>query len=75
MTGLRSDQTIVLVLAGRKSSRLYTDLLRRIAFHDAENDRRFAFLTNNFTLPARLSRGFTSVDGKFNCFYNVHVVI
>ena len=38
--------------SSRKSSRLYTDLLRRIAFYDAENDRRFVFLTNNFTLPA-----------------------
>ena len=49
-TGLRSDQTIV--LAGPKTSRLYPDPLRRIAFYDAENDRRFVFLTNNFTLPA-----------------------
>jgi hypothetical protein len=49
-TGLRSDQTIV--LAGPKSSRLDPDPLRRIAFDDAENDRRFVFLTNNFTLPA-----------------------
>jgi Domain of unknown function (DUF4372)/Transposase DDE domain len=49
-TGLRSDQTIVLV--GPKSSRLYPDPLRRIAFYDVENDRRFVFLTNNFTLPA-----------------------
>lgn len=48
-TGLRSDQTIVLV--GPKSSRLYPDPLRRIAFYDVENDRRFVFLTNNFTLP------------------------
>src|SRR4051812_43654433 len=49
-TGLRSDQTIVLV--GPKTSRLYPDPLRRISFYDAENDRRFVFLTNNFTLPA-----------------------
>ena len=35
-TGLRSDQTIV--LAGPKSSRLYREPLRRIAFYDAEND-------------------------------------
>ncbi len=48
-TGLRSDQTIV--LAGPKSSRLYPDALRRISFYDAENERRFAFLTNNFALP------------------------
>jgi hypothetical protein len=49
-TGLRSDQTIVLV--GLKTSRLYPDPLRRISFYDAENDRRFVFLTNNFSLPA-----------------------
>ena len=49
-TGLRSDQTIVLV--GPKTSRLYPDPLRRVAFYDAENDQRFVFLTNNFTLPA-----------------------
>src|SRR6516164_2460155 len=48
-TGLRSDQTIVWV--GPKTSRLYPDPLRRIAFDDAQNDRRFVFLTNNFTLP------------------------
>ena len=49
-TGLRIDQTIV--LAGPKTSRLYPDPLRRISYYDAENDRRFVFLTNNFTLPA-----------------------
>jgi len=49
-TGLRSDQTIV--LAGPKTSRLYPEPLRRISFYDADNDRRFVFLTNNFTLPA-----------------------
>jgi len=49
-TGLRSDQTIV--LAGVKSSRIYPDALRRVAYHDAESDRRFVFLTNNFTIPA-----------------------
>ena len=49
-TGLRSDQTIV--LAGPQSSRLYPDPLRRVAFYDAERQRRLVFLTNNFTLPA-----------------------
>lgn len=49
-TGLRSDQTIV--LAGPKSSRLYPEPLRRVAFYDAENKRRLVFLTNNFALPA-----------------------
>lgn len=49
-TGLRCDQTIV--LAGLRSSRLYPDRLRRIAFFDVETSRRFVFLTNNFELPA-----------------------
>jgi IS4 transposase len=49
-TGLRSDQTIVLV--GPITSRLYPDPLRRVVFHDVERDRRLVFLTNNFTLPA-----------------------
>ncbi|MDZ4688433.1 MAG: IS4 family transposase [Planctomycetaceae bacterium] len=49
-TGLRSDQTIT--LAGVKSSQLHPEPLRRVAYHDADNDRRFVFLTNNFTLPA-----------------------
>jgi transposase len=49
-TGLRSDQTVVLV--GLKSSRLYPNPLRRIAFYDIERRRRLVFLTNNFALPA-----------------------
>ena len=49
-TGLRSDQTMV--LAGPKTSLLYPDPMRRVSYHDAERDRRFVFLTNNFTLPA-----------------------
>ena len=49
-TGLRSDQTIV--LSGSRSSRRYPAPLRLIAFYDAELDRRFVFLTNNFGLPA-----------------------
>jgi len=49
-SGLRCDQTIV--LAGPKSSRLYPDALRRIAFYDVEHQRRFVFLTNNFALSA-----------------------
>jgi len=49
-TGLRSDQTIV--LNGVKTSKLYPDTLRRIAYYDAEHERRLVFLTNNFELPA-----------------------
>ena len=49
-TGLRSDQTIL--LKGVKTSQLYPDPLRRISYFDAETNRRFVFLTNNFVLPA-----------------------
>jgi len=51
-TGLRSDQTIG--LAGVKTSQLYPESLRRICFYDVEHDRRFVFLTNNFSLPAQI---------------------
>jgi len=49
-TGLRSDHTVV--LASAASRKHYPDPLRRIHFHDAEQDRFFRFLTNNFDLPA-----------------------
>jgi len=49
-TGLRSDQTIM--LAGPKTSRMYPTPLRRVSYYDAEHDRRFVFLSNNFVLPA-----------------------
>ena len=49
-TGLRSDQTII--LRGPKSSKDYPDPLRRIGYYDIETQRRFTYLTNNFTLVA-----------------------
>jgi hypothetical protein len=49
-TGLRSDQTIV--LQGRRTSHFYPTPLRRVAYYDAEHDRRLVFMTNNFELPA-----------------------
>ena len=49
-TGLRSDQTIV--LQGPKTSQQYPVPLRRISYYDADTDKRFVFLTNNFDLPA-----------------------
>jgi hypothetical protein len=48
--GLRSDQTIL--LCGPKSSERYPAPLRRIVYYAADTDKRFVFLTNNFTLPA-----------------------
>jgi len=49
-TGLRSDQKIT--LQGVKTSLQYPEALRRITYYDAETEKRFAFLTNNWTLPA-----------------------
>jgi hypothetical protein len=49
-TGLRSDSTIL--LTGPKTRKLYPDPLRRISYYAADIDKRFVFLTNNFTLPA-----------------------
>ena len=46
--GLRSDQAIR--LTGPKSSVYYPEQLRRIHYVDAELDKRFLFLTNNFKL-------------------------
>jgi hypothetical protein len=66
-TGLRSDQTIV--LAGPKSSRLYPDPLRRVAFYDAETERRFVFLTNNFALPA------LTIARLYQCRWQVELFI
>ena len=53
--GLRSDQTIR--LTGPKSSVYYPELLRRIHYVDTEIDKRFFFLTNNFSLsPKTIAR-------------------
>jgi hypothetical protein len=49
-TGLRSDHTVV--LAASASRKHYPDPLRRIRFHDSEQNRFLRFLTNNFDLPA-----------------------
>lgn len=49
-TGLRCDQTVN--LTGFYTNQHYPDHLRRIKFYDAETDKPFVFLTNNFNLPA-----------------------
>ena len=50
-TGVLSDQHIV--LTGRYTRRDYPAPLRRIEFHDPQQQRALTFLTNNFELPAR----------------------
>ena len=49
-TGLRCDQTII--LTGVQSVRDYPEQLRLIRFFDPETNKRFRFLTNNFSLDA-----------------------
>jgi hypothetical protein len=64
-TGLRSDQTIV--LAGPKSSRLYPQPLRRVAFYDTTHQRRLVFLTNDFALPA------LSIGQLYQCRWQIEL--
>lgn len=49
-TGLRCDQTII--LTGVDTATYYPAPMRRIVYFDAETDKRFVFLTNNFLLSA-----------------------
>jgi hypothetical protein len=49
-TGLRCDQTIR--LNGFYASQDYPAVLRRIGYYDIETDKKFIFLTNNFSLDA-----------------------
>jgi transposase len=48
--GLICDQTVV--LTGVDSHKDYPVKLRRIKYYDAETQKRFVFLTNNFIVPA-----------------------
>ena len=43
------DQSVL--LSGFYPSQKYPDKLRRIKFYDAQTQKQFVFLTNNFTLP------------------------
>ncbi len=49
-TGLRCDQTIM--LNGYYVSQDYPAVLRRIGYYDIETNKKFIFLTNNFSLDA-----------------------
>lgn len=49
-TGVRSDQ--VIFLTGSEGQKKYPETLRRIKYYDAETDRTYVFLTNNFTVSA-----------------------
>jgi len=49
-TGVQSDQ--IITLQGFYAQKDYPEKLRRVRYFDAQNNKRFVFLTNNFTLPA-----------------------
>lgn len=54
-TGLRCDQ--IIRFANPKPAKRYPDRVRRIKFFDADQDRTFVFLTNNFNLdPLDIAR-------------------
>jgi hypothetical protein len=54
-TGLQCDQTVV--LTGFYSQKDYPDKLRRVRYRDPDTQKRFVFLTNNFTLaPLTIAR-------------------
>jgi len=64
-TGLRSDSASI--LCGPKTSLLYPDALRRITYYAADIEKRFAFLTNNFVLPA------LTVAALYKCRWQVEL--
>jgi hypothetical protein len=47
-TGIICDQSVM--LTGTKTSRDYPEKLRRVKYYDADTDKTFVFLTNNFIL-------------------------
>jgi hypothetical protein len=68
-SGLVSDHTIGLVTGSAR--RAYPEPLRRVRYVDPHTQKRFAFLTNNFTLPAltiaRLYKSRWHVDQAATC--------
>ena len=64
-TGLRFDQTII--LKGFYARRDYPEALRRICYFDAETNKKFAFLTNNFTQPA------LTITNLYKCRWRVEL--
>jgi len=64
-TGLRSDQTIVLI--GPTTALLYPVPLRRVSYYAADIDKRFVFLTNNFAIPS------LTVAALYRCRWQVEL--
>lgn len=65
--GIISDQDIS--LSGFRTHKRYPDHLRRIEFYDAEFDRPFVFLTNNFKLKAATITNLYKCRWKIELFF------
>ena len=66
-SGILEDQTVVLTIAHSRSR--YPDQLRRVCYHDRENDRRLTYLTNQLTLPARTIADLYRQRWQIECFF------
>lgn len=49
-TGLRCDQ--IVKLSGYYQKKAYPESIRRVKYYDAENQKYYVYLTNNFRIPA-----------------------
>jgi hypothetical protein len=67
MTGVRSDQTIV--LTGPKTSTLYPIPLRRVSYYSEETGQRLVLLTNNFSVPALTVAGLYRDRWRIELFF------
>jgi IS4 transposase len=66
-TGVRADQTVILTAIG--SIKAYPEALRRVSYVDPETNKRFAFLTNNFVLPALTITQIYKSRGQVELFF------
>lgn len=64
-TGILCDQ--IIVLTGIKTSKLYSEKLRRIKFFDSENNKTLVFLTNNFFLSS------LTIAELFHCRWEIEL--
>ena len=66
-TGVRFDQ--IGITAGYYSQEHYPEKIRRIGYFDAENKKRFIFLTNNMNLPADVIAGLYKLRWQVELFF------
>jgi len=64
-TGVLCDQ--IIFLTGIKTSKLYSEKLRRIKFFDSENNKTLVFLTNNFFLSS------LTIAELFHCRWEIEL--